>query len=87
MFLFQLLIVALPPHLSIGSKNLIFGQIRSRDIIHIVQFSRKLCFDYSECPNVNVNFVGLWDYKNFEGFGKYHGRHIGHDVDMFDNVI
>ena len=39
-----------------------------------------------ECPNVNVSFVGLWVYKDFEGFNKYRGQVIGHDVDMLDNV-
>ena len=46
-----------------------------------------MCFDCSECPNVNVRFVGLWAYKDFEGFGKYRGQDIDHDVDMLDNVI
>ena len=31
--------------------------------------------------------MGLWVYKEFEGFGKYRGEVIAHDKDMLDNVI
>ena len=53
----------------------------------MLSFPNKMCFDCSGWPDVNVNFVGLWVYKDFEGFGKYRGQVIGHDVDMLCNTI